>query len=724
MNPDKTGLLKDVLVLDLADEQGSFCSKLLADLGATVIKLEPPGGDPARKRHPCSFFYSNTNKLGFSLDLHTLEGKKNFRALVKRADILIETARPSEHESPVTRQGIRRINPRLVHLSITPFGHTGPRRDYRSSDSVASATGGQMYVTGTRTGPPVNLINTQSYCAASLFGAVGALIHLRKRKLTGKGSYIDLSIQEAVASTLDHVLVDYFHDGKIARRGEHDRSEGFSVLPSSDGFVQIPILRNWDTLLELMAAEGKVGNLLDGEWQAPSCREEHFDRLISTVEEWTRRHTKRELFELGQAMRFPWASVDSIEEVLNSPQLEARNFFAHIPLEEAGPGVAVPGLPYKFSAFPATTPKPPPRAGEHTWEILEAIRSETAEKVSIGNCTDESILKGIRVLDLTRVLSGPYATRILADYGAEVLKIQLGSERIDTAYFNAWNRNKRSVTLDLNTPEAREAFLRLAAESDVIVENFSPRVMVNWGLDYERLREVNPDLVMISISAMGHTGPWKDFVGFAPTFHALSGLIAAGPESQEPPADIGHAYGDVVAALYAALAIFSALEYRDKTGRGMHVDLSAYEAMCTLLGPAFIEKQILRLTVAPQSRISNFEFRICQCAGDDRWCVISLDSEEEAQTLCGIAGLVELTEEGIAQWTAEQTAESVVQRLQEAGIAAGVVQNAEDLAKDPQLTARRFFVSLNHPVLGRLISDRSALWDWRCRPKSWKVIRD
>ena len=727
-------MLKDILVLDLADEQGSFCSKLLADLGAIVIKVEGPGGDPSRLQNPSSFFYNNTNKLGISVDVG-YHGRETLKRLVKRSDVLVETAQPRILESlGLGPQQLRRLNPRLIHLSITPFGRTGPRCTYRSSDSVLSAFGGQMYVSGTQSGPPVKLCGSQPYYTASLFGAVAVLIHLRKRKLSGKGSYLDLSIQEAVASTLGHVMIDYYHSGRISRRGENDRSEGFSIRPAKDGNIQITILRNWDTLLELIDSEGLAGDLLDNKWLDASYREEHFDHIASIVAEWTRRHTKRKLLELGQAMRFPWASIDTIDEVLTSPQLKSRKFFNQRPFSGEGPEIAFPGPPYKFSSLSPLSQKPAPFPAKDASDILDALLSEREKKErepEIQNrCADEKILQGLRVLDLTRMLSGPYATRILADYGAEVIKVQpektaQGAEQNETAYFSAWNRNKRSITLDLSAPEAKDAFLKLTAGSDVIIENFSPRVMENWELGYERLREVNPELVMISISAMGRTGPWRDFVGFAPTFHALSGLISETSGNLNPPADLGHAYGDVIAGLYAALATLAAIEYRQKTGKGRHVDLSVYEAMCTLLGPAFIEKQLNSRFQIPDSKsaesgIRNQESGIYKCAGLDRWCVISLENEEQRQTLCGIAGLGELTDDLIRRWTARQTPESIVLQLQNAGIAAGVVQNAEDLARDPQLAARRFFVSLEHPTLGKVVSDRSALWDWRRRPKNWK----
>jgi crotonobetainyl-CoA:carnitine CoA-transferase CaiB-like acyl-CoA transferase len=345
------------------------------------------------------------------------------------------------------------------------------------------------------------------------------------------------------------------------------------------------------------------------------------------------------------------------------------------------------------------------------------------------------------------MISGPYATRILGDFGAEVIKVQsgltaTGAEQNDTASFCLWNRNKRSIRLNLNQAGAREILLELVSISDVLVENFSPRVLANWGLNYENLKKVKPDLVMASISAMGKTGPWSNFVGYAPTFHALSGLTSATCRSLDAPTDLGYAYGDIIVGLYASLAILAAIEHRDSTGPGQHIDLSAYEALCTLLAPAFIEASI---SSARDTRIPRYDD--CEgatpcgcypCKGDDRWCVIAVFSEKEWQAFCKISCRSELKSSEfstldrrrknrseldrlIGHWTAGFSAGSIVRRLQKAGIAAGIVQSAADLVNDSQLAARRFFTMLHHPVLGKTFADRSALWPWYEKPEHWKA---
>jgi len=369
--------------------------------------------------------------------------------------------------------------------------------------------------------------------------------------------------------------------------------------------------------------------------------------------------------------------------------------------------------------------------------ILKELKGSVKKPKKIwhtnGERTDrKGILNGLRVLDFSRVQSGPYATRILADFGAEVIKVQSqktakGAEANSEAYFNTWNRNKRSITLDMSHVEAQDLALRLAVISDVVIENFSPRVMLNWKLNYERIKKARPDLIMVSMSAMGQTGPWKDFVAFGPTIQSLGGLTYLTSYGKGPPMGMGFSYADTVAGLYAALAVLMAIAYRDRTGQGQYIDLSEYEAVCTLNGPLFLDLSVDNATTLPTGNRSDNLFAApygCyRCAGKDRWCVIAVFSDHEWNGLCQVMGQPDLGQEKrfftwsdrkahseelddfIEQWTSKNTPEKVVGLLQEAGVPAGIVQDAEDLARDPQLRARNFFVPLKHPVLGHTISD-------------------
>jgi crotonobetainyl-CoA:carnitine CoA-transferase CaiB-like acyl-CoA transferase len=349
--------------------------------------------------------------------------------------------------------------------------------------------------------------------------------------------------------------------------------------------------------------------------------------------------------------------------------------------------------------------------------------------MSLGN--DEP-LKGIRILDFTRVLAGPYATRVLGDLGAEVIKVQSkktakGAESDASGYFRTWNRNKKSISLDMDYREAREVILRLAKLSDVVVENFSPRVMVNWGLTYEKLREAKPDIIMLSMSAMGQTGPWRDYVGFGPTMQALSGITYMTSWDEHSPSGLGQAYADVISGLYGVVAVLAALEYRDRNGGGQHIDLSQYEAMCSLMGPALLDASANQRDLLPRGNSTEDEpaapYGCYPCLGKDRWCVIAVYSEAQWQALCRVLGdslwakeerfsTVSLRKQHeeelnrlLGQWTATRSAEDIVKIFQGSGIPAGVVQNALDLATDPQLISREFFVKLEHPVKGNMVVD-------------------
>ena len=343
--------------------------------------------------------------------------------------------------------------------------------------------------------------------------------------------------------------------------------------------------------------------------------------------------------------------------------------------------------------------------------------------------TNQPVLQKIRILDFSWVLAGPYATRILADFGAEVIKVQPllpeEEDKFSRGYYNTWNRNKLGITLSLNKPEGVAIAKRLVGISDAVVENFSPRVMANLGLDYDSLRKVKPDLIMLSLSTMGNSGPWRDYVGFGPTVQAFSGITYLTSFPGKPPLGLGTSYADHIAGLIACLALLSALEYRRKTGEGQYIDVSQVEAMAGLLGDAILDYTVRGEEVEPVGNSSTeaAPHGVYRCQGDDRWCAIAVFTDEEWQgfkralgnppwaedkrfaTLAGRLKHSEELDRLVEDWTKERTAEEAMALLQRQGVAAGVVQDASDLAEDPQLKERGFFIELDHPELGKTISD-------------------
>ncbi len=377
-------LMEGIRVLDLADERASYCSKLLADMGACVIKVEKPGGDTSRGigpfwkdlPHPersLFFWYHNTNKLGITLNLEKRSGREIFCRLVKRTDIVVETFPPGYLKKlSLDFEALKRINPRLILVSVTGFGQNGPRRHHKSCDLVASAMGGQMYVSGSTSTPPLKPFGEQSHFTASLFAAIGILLALRKRNKHGKGDHIDISLQETVASTLEHVLIRYFYDHVIPkRRGSLHWNNEFCILPTKDGFILLTLFQQWETLVEWMESEGMAENLIDEKWKNEEYRRLHRDRILEVVQRWTKTHTTYELFEMGQLMHFPWAPVHPPKEVLEIPQLKARGFFIDMDHPEINASLRYPRLPYKFSSVPLKRWRRAPLIGEDNTQIFQ-----------------------------------------------------------------------------------------------------------------------------------------------------------------------------------------------------------------------------------------------------------------------------------------------------------------------------------------------------------------
>lgn len=349
--------------------------------------------------------------------------------------------------------------------------------------------------------------------------------------------------------------------------------------------------------------------------------------------------------------------------------------------------------------------------------------------VVLEHMTDELVLNDIRVLDFTWVLAGPYATRLLADYGAEVIKVQpfLPDEENNSftlSYYNLWNRNKKGIILNLGTQEGIELAQKLVAVSDIVIENFSPRVMVNWGLDYENLKKIKPGIIMLSMSVTGQTGPHRDYTGFGPTVQALSGMTALTSFNEETPLGPGFSYADHVAGLYASMAVLGALEHRHQTGDGQYIDISQVEAMASLLGGAVMDIDSGKNVKHPGNYSCEAAPHSVYRCRDDDWIVIEVYSEEEWHNLKSVMGNpswideVKFTslprrldnreelDDYIRDWTAQFTKNELMELLQQNNIAVGAVQSAAELTQNPQLNARDFFI---RDEMGKIVADSSPI---------------
>ncbi len=347
----------------------------------------------------------------------------------------------------------------------------------------------------------------------------------------------------------------------------------------------------------------------------------------------------------------------------------------------------------------------------------------------MSGATSRSVLEGLRILDFSWVLAGPFATRLLADFGAEVIKIQPllpeAPDRYSRAYHNHWNRNKSGLGLDVTKPQGLEIVRRLITISDAVVENFSPRVMAGWGLEYPELKKLKPDIILLSLSLTGHSGPYRDYVGFGPAVQAIAGMTCLTAYSENEPVGLGYSYSDHIAGLYGALALQGALEYRDRTGEGQFIDLSQTETMLSLLADPFMQQTRFGKKIAVMSNHSAMAAPqgVYPCRGADQWCAITVSSDQEWQNFKKAIGLPAWVADArfdrlsdrqknfteldqlITRWTLRQAAGDAAETLQAAGIAAEAVRTAADLVNDPQLQQRGFFIHLEQSGKGDTISD-------------------
>ena len=744
--------LSGLRILDLASGAAAFCSKLLADLGAEVVKIEPPGGCPSRQAGPfvndqkgadssLSFWYHNSGKSSVTLDLENEPDRQKFIRLAASSDALVESFRPGYLEGiGLGYSGLCAVNPGLVVASVTGFGQSGPYAQYKSSSLIAAASGGQMYVCGRPGRQPLKAYGDQAYYTASLFAACGILLALRCRELTGRGQHIDISMREAVAAALEHVLVQYFYDKKVpGRQGSLQWNAASDIFACRDGHVLLTFNREWDTLVELLGSKDMAAGLAHPAWRDADFRRQHIGDIQKAINSWTCMQDREEIFRLGQDMRFPWAAVYSIRDVMHNDQLSERGYFVNAGHLLKPGGFKAPRPVIDFADAPGYEWKPAPAIGEHDIRFEEALDHSGAPEGTPLRCGDlrpgapgGTPLHGIRVLDFTWMLAGPYATRLLADFGAEVIKVQskltaTGAEQNDTGYFANWNRNKLGITLNLGRVEARQLVLELVKKCDLVMENFTPRVMEGWGLGYQDLKLVKPDIVMVSLSGFGHSGPWRNYAALGTTVQALSGLTQLTSYDGGRPDGIGFAYADHISGLYAALAALAALRRRDHYGQGAYVDISELEAACSTLGPALLGYSVNGRAAAPAGNMAEWgqaaPHGCYRCKGEDRWCVIAVFSEEEWQSLCNVMGQPQLARQEkfsstrlrfenaddldtlIETWTVNYTSHEAMDMLQSAGVPAAAVNDAQDLVDDPQLNGRGFFIELEHPVLGLTRAD-------------------
>jgi crotonobetainyl-CoA:carnitine CoA-transferase CaiB-like acyl-CoA transferase len=732
------GVLSGLRVVELAQEvAGPYVTKLLGDLGADVVKIEEPGGDPARAIGPfiggergedrsVLFLHLNTSKRSVRLDTATEDGKRALVDLIDGAELFVTDRPPAglaelALDSDALRAGTRW--PSLVTLSVTPFGWDGPNRDHAAAPLTTFHGAGEGYLTPVASHlmpevvdrPPLRQGRFGSEYKLATYAAtlsLGAVFHARA---TGQGQVIHLSKQDALIGLNFFEFAGFLGTGEAPTRASLAVPFG-GITRCQDGYLQFTFHEEhqWRALVRMM---GDPDWAQTGWAATEESRFAHADEINAHLGEYLSTLTRAEVVEAGQAMGVTVAPYHAIDEMVASPQIVERGYLQEVTHPVVGTH-RYPTGPWRFAGEPPR-PGPAPRLGEHTGEIMNRTPATSKRAATAPAPASRRALAGVRILDFTWAVAGPTATMQAACLGAEVIKVET-SLRLDVLRRNprmgvTTNRQKRAVTLNLRHATAVDLAKRLAAVSDVVAESFRPGVMDDLGLGYDELRAVKDDIIMLSSSMAGQRGPYCRFAGYAPMFVALSGLGDMTGYADGPPTQI-RVGGDIIVGVHGGFALLAALIHHQATGRGVHIDLSSIEAQSNLIGDSILE---YTANGTVPHRQGNREPLIVphncfRCRGDDQWVSVAVRTDEEWRGLVDAMGLprpawaddprfataggrdahISEVEELVAGWTAGLTAGEVTSRLQAAGVPAAPSFRAPDLFADPHVASRDLLVTL------------------------------
>ncbi len=754
-------MLSPYRILDLCHERGMICGQILGDLGADVIAIEPPGGAAARHLgpfyqdtpHPDRSLYwwaYNRNKRSMTLDMTTPEGQDTLRHLVRHADFLLESFAPGTLTAyGLGYRDLSALNPALVYVSITPFGQSGPRAHDAASDLTLLAAGGQLVLTGDHDRAPVRTSVPQADLHAGAEAAGAALVAHYARQRSGRGQHVDVSAQQAVAITTMSRILNPSIDATESTRSTGGVWIGEvqirSIWPTRDGYVSLGFLggpgigRFTQRLMAWMYEEGFCDAATrDKDWmtyaeQVFSGVEplEEFQRVQQVVEAFTRSKTKAELLQAALERGLLIAPLSTIDETVDNSHLAERQYWTLLTHPELGQSFRYPGPFVRLSATPMTHRRRPPTVGEHTREIEAELAAwaDRAFEVPRDETLASSPLSDLKVLDFTWVMAGPTATRVLSDYGATVVRIE-SAGRLDpmrmfgpyhdgepgpenSSWFQNINAGKMSLRLDLSNAAARGVIHDLVRWADVVTESFSPKAMRAWQFDYESLRRVKPDLIMLSTCLMGQSGPYSPLAGYGNLASAVAGFDALVGWPDRDPAGLFIAYTDTIAPRFTVAALLAALEYRRRTGVGQYIDQAQLESALQFLSPALLDYTVHGRV---QTRAGNDDAHMAPhgvypTVGEDRWIAIAVQTDVQWQALCDLMQRPDLLASKaprlshraeldaiLSSWTCQYEARALETLLQAKGIAASAVLTMDDLYHDPQLAHRGHLIELSHPI--------------------------
>ena len=724
--------LRDIRVVDFSTEiAGPYSTKLLCDAGADVIKVEAPGyGDPLR-------YWSATGA-----DLHGEDGalfrflnhgkrsvvgrpdSDGVQDLIAGADLVVESFVEPALDAPL----LLARNPGLVILSITPFGRGGPWSARPASEFTVQAESGSIGTRGLPGGEPFQAGGRIGDWVGGTFASVGALAAVQCARRTGRSEHVDFSLLEVmnIAGSNYSNLLAHLVGSDFA--GFPQSVETPSIEPTADGYVgfctntrqqfsdfllliERPDLRDDESLVQVAARFARLD-----EWNA-------------IVHAYTEKHTTAEIIEAASRLRIPVAPINNGETVREHPQLAERGVFVPDPTGR----FEQPRPPYRIDGADPPLPLPAPRLGADTGRIEPRTRNVPTPRGEPG-----LPLEGLRVIDMTAWWAGPSATHMLATLGADVIHLE-STGRLDgmrmvggmfTHKFDDWweashfylaaNANKRSLTLDLTDERGLSLLKRLITKSDALVENFTPRVLDGFGLDWESIHQLNPRILLVRMPAFGLSGPWRDNTGFAQTMEQMTGLAWLTGHADDPPR-IQRGPCDPLAGMHAALALLVGLQEREHTGRGVEIEATMVEGALNAAAEQILEHSAYgNLMQREGNRAAHAAPQgLYRCRSDDElsWLALSVSSDEqwealvellggpdwsrdpELQTLTGRRAAHDRIDAELRPWFEDRELGNAVDTLLAAGIPAARVANPYT-ARNPQLEARGFYEVCTHPVVG------------------------
>jgi len=704
--------LSGVRVIDLGDPVGEAAARLLADLGADVVKIEPVGGAGSRARGTIvgnlslDFAVANANKRGVQLDLPAPDGRRRTADLAGAADLVILSL---DHAETLSPDELVTAHPHLVVVVSSPFGRTGPRRDWSATERTLLALNGSLSRSGRPGAPPLLPPRGIADATAAAHVAWLGLVGVRAARASGTGQVIDAAHLESLVTGLDPAFgvqgsAAAGRSGKV-RRGRPP-ADSYPVYPCADGHVRLCLLsrRQWRGMFEWL---GSPAEFSDPKYDSIVERVRAGEALSGLIAALFRDQPGTALVDEAARRGVPLAQVLTPGDVLVADHFVKAGTIAEVDLApglRASVPVGCLDLDGERLGFRTSLRQVDP---DQVWSAPPAPRGE---RPGPGGAP----FAGIRVLDLGVIVFGAEIGRAFADLGADVIKVESRDfpdglrQTRDGAAMNAsfaWgHRNRRSLGIDLRSDEGRSLFLDLASEADVVLANFKPGTLDRLGIGHASLASRNPDIVVLESAAFSSKGPWASRLGYGPLVRAACGVSSLWRYSADETEcwDGVTVYPDHVAARIGALGVAAALMRRDRTGAGARLELGQSDVVLHQLASQLAAEAISPGSVSATGNRGHELFGgLFACAGDDEWCVIEARSDAEVATLQGVVGAVRESDlsEACAAWAAGRTPREAMEALQDAGVPGAAMARLPELLDDPQLAHRRTFGTMSHPAL-------------------------